>query len=117
MDCDGANDDEYVVDKLDLRDIRVYQNKPQMFISEGAAGPQLDIYFKDMTIGLIFGCYSSSKEDIEAYNLWKDTITSILTDNSSDDGISNPTLKRFCGNCGSKIESDGLFCKYCGAKL
>ena len=117
MNADDADEDEYVIDKIDLRDIRIFQNTPQMFITDGSTGPQLDIYLKDMTVNLVFGCYFSSKKLVEAYNQWIDTIKSILIDESAADREQSPGLKRFCGNCGEKITSDGNFCKYCGAKL
>ena len=117
MNADDADEDEYVIDKIDLRDIRIFQNTPQMFITDGSTGPQLDIYLKDMTVNLVFGCYFSNNKLIEAYNQWIDTIKSILIDESAAGREQSPGLKRFCGNCGEKITSDGNFCKYCGAKL
>ncbi len=125
----------YEVAKLSLSNLRIFQNKPQIFIAGDSLEPEMQIYFNDMTITMHFDIFRPSKCK-EAYQKWIDSISSVVSSwpcqtNAQTASLNNPAMtsvsqkplevvspqRNFCGNCGQRIDADARFCKYCGNRL
>lgn len=123
------------VAKLPLSNLRIFQNKPQIFIAGDSLEPEMQVYFNDMTLTMHFDIFRPSKCK-EAYQKWIDSISSVVSSwpcqtNAQPTSLNSPamtsvsqmpsgivpTQRNFCGNCGQRIDMDARFCKYCGNRL
>ena len=116
-----------VLEKIPLRDLRFFQNKPQIIDD----GNELELYFANRTIRLKFDMFGVFKYREKRRQIHKDWIASILASlEGTNVGLSNtnfpvdvpstigtPSPKNFCMNCGNRVVEGAIFCKFCGTRL
>ena len=112
---DETDDEDIVLSRIPLGNIRVYQDMPQVFIRDESY-PKLDIYLSDNTIQIDFDGFRSSKKK-EICQQWIVSISTAISDMRNANVVLNPMHKVFCQCCGNRIDGPAIYCMYCGAKL
>lgn len=108
---DDENED--VVATLPLSDLNVYQGVPQVLVSNGAEGPQVDFFFKESTISIVFYA-SRTKTQIDICNRWSEAIKVLDPYGFTD---TPPMPIKYCCYCGKELREGANFCLQCGSPI
>jgi hypothetical protein len=107
------DDDENVVATIPLRDLNVHQGVPQVLVSNGIEGPQVEFFFKDSTISIVFYAFRTKTQN-EICEKWSEAVKAL--DPNGFDGIQTLPI-RFCCYCGKELPEGANFCLQCGSRI